>query len=208
MTTTTLGLRDRKRLETRARLETAAVELVLRDGIENATIDAISEHADVSPRTFFNYFDCKEDAILGLRDVEVTDEVVRAHIVAAGDADLVESIVAMLFTTIGQPISDPATRATRLELVLRHPQLLGRQFAQMTRMAEQLTAAVRVILAHHDGAEESGTDSPAAELMLAICGSGVRVAVMELAAAHGDADPNQLQKRAVELVREVIQKLQ
>ena len=206
MTTTTLGLRDRKRLETRARLETAAVELVLRDGIENATIDAISEHADVSPRTFFNYFDCKEDAILGLRDVEVTDEVVRAHIIAAGDADLVESIVAMLFTTIGQPISDPATRATRLELVLRHPQLLGRQFAQMTRMAEQLTTAVRAILAHHDGA--SDTDSPAAELMLAICGSGVRVAVMELAAAHGDADPSQLQKRAVELVREVIQKLQ
>ena len=208
MTTTTLGLRDRKRLETRARLETAAVELVLRDGIENATIDAISEHADVSPRTFFNYFDCKEDAVLGLRDVEVTDEVVRAHIAASGDADLVESIVVMLFTTIGQPISDPATRATRLELVLRHPQLLGRQFAQMTRMAEQLTAAVRVIVAHHDGAGESPTESPAAELMLAICGSGVRVAVMEMAAAHGDADPEQLQKRAVELVREVVQKLQ
>jgi AcrR family transcriptional regulator len=207
MTTTTLGLRDRKRLETRARLEAAAVELVMRDGIELATIDAISEQADVSPRTFFNYFDCKEDAILGLRDVEVTEEVVRDHLAASGDADLVESIVTMLFATIGQPISDPATRATRLELVLRHPQLLGRQFAQMTRMAEQLTTAVRAILAHHDGGG-SDTDSPTAELILAICGSGVRVAVMELAAAHGDADPNQLQKRAIELVREVVQKLQ
>ena len=206
MTSTTLGLRDRKRLETRLRLEAAAVELVLRDGIELATIDAISDRADVSPRTFFNYFGCKEDAILGLRDVEVTDDVVREHLVASGDADLVESIVVLLFATIGQPISDPATRATRLELVLRHPQLLGRQFAQMTRMAEQLTTAVRAILAHHDGA--SDTDSPAAELMLAICGSGVRVAVMELAAAHGDPDPEQLQKRAVELVREVVQKLQ
>lgn len=207
MTSTTLGLRDRKRLETRARLESAAVELVLRDGIELATIDAISEQADVSPRTFFNYFDCKEDAILGLRDVEITDEMVREHLAACADADLVESIVVMLFATIGQPISDPAIRATRLELVLRHPQLLGRQFAQMTRMAEQLTTAVRAIVAHHDGVEESDSHSPDAEIMLAICGSGVRVAVMELAAAHGDADPQQLQKRATELVREVIQKL-
>jgi AcrR family transcriptional regulator len=208
MTTTTLGLRDRKRLETRQRLERAAVDLVLRDGIEQATIDAISEKADVSPRTFFNYFDCKEDAILGLRDVEITDDVVREHIAACADADLVESIVVLLFTTIGQPIHDPRTRATRLELVLRHPQLVGRQFAQMTRMAEQLTGAVRAILAHHVGSGTPVAHSPTAELMLAICGSGVRAAVMEQAAAYGDADPRQLQKRAIELVREVVQKLQ
>jgi AcrR family transcriptional regulator len=207
MTSTTLGLRDRKRLETRARLEKAAVELVLRDGLEHATIDAISVQADVSPRTFFNYFDCKEDAVLGLRDVEITDALIAEHLAVYDGADLVESIVGMLFGTIGQPITEPTTRATRIELVLRHPQLLGRQFAQMTRMAERLTAAVRAIIAHGDGTASSAADSPTAELMLAICGSGVRVAVMELAAAHGDPDPEQLQKRAVELVREVTQKL-
>ncbi|MEJ1229402.1 MAG: TetR/AcrR family transcriptional regulator [Galbitalea sp.] len=70
------GLRERKRAETRERLETAAVTIAARDGLEHATVDAICQAADVSPRTFFNYFDSKEDAIVGLRDSTITDEQV------------------------------------------------------------------------------------------------------------------------------------
>ena len=206
MTSETLGLRDRKRIETRERLERCAVTLVMRDGIEHATVDAISDLADVSPRTFFNYFDSKEDAILGIRDVEITDELVAAHIARHPDADPVESIVRLIATALGTSIDEHEMRTRRMEIVLRHPQLMGRQFAQMTRMAEQLGAAVTTILNRDERFAQ--TDSPTAEIMLAICGSAVRVSVMELAAAHGDADPSQLQKRAVELVREVIQKLQ
>jgi AcrR family transcriptional regulator len=206
MTSETLGLRDRKRIETRERLEKCAVTLVMRDGIENATIDAISDLADVSPRTFFNYFDSKEDAILGLRDVEMTDEAIAAHIAANPDADAVESIVRLIVTRLGTSITDRDVRATRLELVLRHPQLMGRQFAQMTRMAERLSTAVAAILDRDPRFD--GADSPTAELVLAVCGAAVRVAVMELAASHSEPDTEQLQKRAIVLVREVVQKLQ
>jgi AcrR family transcriptional regulator len=206
MTSETLGLRDRKRIETRERLEKCAVTLVMRDGIENATIDAISDLADVSPRTFFNYFDSKEDAILGLRDVEMTDEAIAAHIAANPDADAVESIVRLIVTRLGTSITDRDVRATRLELVLRHPQLMGRQFAQMTRMAERLSTAVTAILDRDPRFD--GADSPTAELVLAVCGAAVRVAVMELAASHSEPDTEQLQKRAIVLVREVVQKLQ
>jgi AcrR family transcriptional regulator len=206
MTTETLGLRDRKRVETRQRLERCAVELVLRDGIELATIDAISERADVSPRTFFNYFDCKEDAILGVRDVEITDELLAEHIAAHPDADPIESIVGLIVSMLGSSIGEHEVRAKRLELVVRHPQLMSRRFIQMTRVAEHLTSAATAILAADGRFDEA--DSPAVELTLAICGSGVRVAVMELAAAHGDPDTEKLQQRATELVREVVQKLQ
>ena len=72
MTTAPMGLRERKRAQTRHRLEEAAVGLALRDGLDKVTIDAISERADVSPRTFFNYFDSKEDAILGVRPPDVS----------------------------------------------------------------------------------------------------------------------------------------
>jgi AcrR family transcriptional regulator len=178
----------------------------MRDGIENATIDAISDLADVSPRTFFNYFDSKEDAILGLRDVEMTDEAIAAHIAANPDADAVESIVRLIVTRLGTSITDRDVRATRLELVLRHPQLMGRQFAQMTRMAERLSTAVAAILDRDPRFD--GADSPTAELVLAVCGAAVRVAVMELAASHSEPDTEQLQKRAIVLVREVVQKLQ
>jgi AcrR family transcriptional regulator len=201
-----LGLRDRKRIETRERLERCAVTLVMRDGIEHATVDAISELADVSPRTFFNYFDSKEDAILGLRDAEITDEMIAAHIARYPGSDPVESIVRLIVTMLGTSIAEREVRATRLELVLRHPQLLGRQFAQMTRMAERLSGAVGAILDRDPRFAES--DGPTAELMLAVCGSAVRVAVMELAASHSEPDTEQLQQRAIELVREVVQKLQ
>ena len=43
-----------------------------------ATIDAISERADVSTRTFFNYFPSKEDAVLGIDEVAVADELADA----------------------------------------------------------------------------------------------------------------------------------
>lgn len=69
-----ISLQDRKCHETRARLEDAAVTLVLRDGLEHTPVDAISELADDSPRTFFNYFDSKESAIMGLRQLEINDD--------------------------------------------------------------------------------------------------------------------------------------
>jgi len=206
MTSETLGLRDRKRIETRERLERCAVTLVMRDGIENATVDAISDLADVSPRTFFNYFDSKEDAILGLRDVEITDEAIAAHIARDPGSDPIESIVRLIVTMLGTSIAEREIRATRLELVLRHPQLMGRQFAQMTRMADRLGNAVSAILERD--ARFIGADAPTAELVLAICGAAVRVSVMEVAAAHGEPDTEQLQQRAITLVREVVQKLQ
>ena len=69
--TAVLGLRERKRAQTRRRLEEAAIDLALRDGLDQVTIEAITERADVSRRTFFNYFDSKDDAILGLRPPDV-----------------------------------------------------------------------------------------------------------------------------------------
>jgi AcrR family transcriptional regulator len=151
-------------------------------------------------------FDSKEDAILGLRDVEITEEAVADHIAANRDADAVESIVRLIVTRLGTSMTDREVRATRLELLLRHPQLMGRQFAQMTRMAERLSTAVTVILKRDPRFDDA--DSATAELILAVCGSAVRVAVMELAASHSEPDTEQLQQRAIVLVREVVQKLQ
>ena len=36
-------------------------------GLEQAAVEVIAENAGASPRTFFNYFPAKEDAVLGLR---------------------------------------------------------------------------------------------------------------------------------------------
>lgn len=51
-----VSLRERKKLATRAALSHAAWSLMVERGLEAATPEAIAEAADVSPRTFRNYF--------------------------------------------------------------------------------------------------------------------------------------------------------
>src|SRR5262245_29451601 len=60
-------LRHRKRRETRAALSLAAIRLcVERGGWENVTVDDIAAAANVSPRTFRNYFSTKAEAVAAL----------------------------------------------------------------------------------------------------------------------------------------------
>lgn len=59
-----LGLRARKKLETRQRIETAAFELFGSNGFDGTTVEAIAAAAGIAPRTFFYYFPTKDDVVL------------------------------------------------------------------------------------------------------------------------------------------------
>ena len=58
------GRRERKKAETRRAIRDAALERALELGVEHLTVTEITEAVDISPRTFFNYFSCKEDALV------------------------------------------------------------------------------------------------------------------------------------------------
>jgi AcrR family transcriptional regulator len=57
------GLRERKKLAVRRALGSAAARLAMERGLENVTIEDITAEADVSLRTFGNYFSSKYEAI-------------------------------------------------------------------------------------------------------------------------------------------------
>lgn len=59
-----LGLRERKRIERRHAIETAAIQLFGTNGFDATTIEDIAAAVDIAPRTFFSYFPTKEDVVL------------------------------------------------------------------------------------------------------------------------------------------------
>ncbi|GAB3296097.1 TetR family transcriptional regulator [Epidermidibacterium keratini] len=66
----TLGLRDQKKLETRARLAQAAMTLVTERGYPHVTIADIADAAGVSRRTFSNYFSSKAECLIEINEAE------------------------------------------------------------------------------------------------------------------------------------------
>lgn len=76
------SLRERKKRQTRAAIIEAAVQYAEAQGYEQTSIDTISDAAEVSRGTFFNYFGYKEAVIvewghdrLTALDIQVTDAI-------------------------------------------------------------------------------------------------------------------------------------
>ena len=167
-----LGRRDRKKAETREALRWAALRLALENGYEQLTVEAITESADVSVRTFFNYFTSKDDALFA-PDPDGAEAL--AVELAARPAD--EAPVAALRAVFGQLAEsfvgrEPMWQA-RLELVRANPQLWPRMFAGFSAFERVLTEAV---------ARRTGCD-PDVDLYPGIVAAAV-VGAMRVAMAH------------------------
>lgn len=122
------GRRDRKKAETRRAIAAAALALTLEHGPDGVTVEQISEAADVSPRTFFNYFASKEEAILG------SDPERRASL----QADLAS-----------RPLTEPPLEALRATLVAHAIAYAdeAEQWAQHAQLAREHPALFRTHVA-------------------------------------------------------------
>ncbi|QFZ72176.1 TetR family transcriptional regulator [Streptomyces fagopyri] len=213
------GLRDRKRAETRARIEAAAVELVLSDGLEAATVDAISERADISPRTFFNYFESKDAAVLGVRPKQADEDVMTAQLSNVDELDPVVAVIHVVMATMGITESvEAGLHRRRLEIIRRYPDIVAGQFAQLNARRDRLAGHVSQILARRASrGGETGPDSQAhGAIVLALCASAVRSAVLdwaenaetgEDAPGPGIRDAEVIEQRALALVRTTLRRL-
>jgi len=212
----TPGLRERKRADTRRRIEKAAVDIVDDLGLDALTIDAISERADVSPRTFFNYFDSKEDAVLGLRPEDDTRRTVAEVVDEVPDGPLPEQVLDLLVRVSDGPGLDPDVRDRRHHVIHSYPALLQRHFLHLGRMLAPLTDGVAQLVARADGtgvdAAAARTGTPAAsdtarstgpaaastdefglpasngpaEILLMMCGAALRSTMLDLTRERAD----------------------
>jgi len=142
------GMRERKKLRTRQAIELAAIDLVLEHGLDGVTVDAIAERADVTPRTFFNHFADKTDAVLGLaRDQEIAPDIDTAAIEADSPFAFGAAVVRAGIATLDDSTVDTDKR--RREVFALHPALLTREMDKIALIEGSITRHLERHLAEH-----------------------------------------------------------
>ena len=137
-----VGRRERKKRETRAALIAAALRLAVEKGPDNVTVEEISEAADVSVRTFFNYFSHKEHAILGRDPDDLALALRRLREAPADESPL--TTLRLIIAKVIDDLNDIENRETdvsqRIGLLMHSPNLLA-QFVVLGAEDERELAA-------------------------------------------------------------------
>ncbi|MBL1076778.1 TetR family transcriptional regulator [Nocardia sp. 2] len=97
-----LGLRERKKRQTRIDLCMAARRLTVERGLDATTTDDIAKAVGVSPRTFFNYYETKLDAVVG-PVTEIGTPAARAEFISGGPSGVLIDDVVTLYASGYEP---------------------------------------------------------------------------------------------------------
>lgn len=136
------GLRERKKLATRQAIGTAAMRLAIERGLENVLVEDIAAAADVSPRTFNNYFASKYEAIcsLGLDRSFRIGEALRGR--PAGEC-LWEAVRAAVLEVYAAATTAPDPEVIAgIRLVTQSQELRGEYLKTLAVMQYQLAEAI------------------------------------------------------------------
>jgi len=134
--------RERRRAEKRQAIRNAAVRIALDQGLEAATVEAISAAADISPRTFFNYFASKEEA-LAPAPPWTPEEFIELLDARPADEPAFQSLKAVARTLAARMLPAMADRKPYAELRKRYPELAAKaEAADATKLMENLLGAV------------------------------------------------------------------
>jgi AcrR family transcriptional regulator len=136
------GLRERKKRRTRQALIDSAMRLYRERGFDGVTVAEIAREADVAPRTFFGYFETKEDVFLGRGD----DRLERL-VQAIRERDRGEPILSALQRELlrdGEPAAAAPAPSGRPDLseLIGHPAIASRLRERWNRWEDLLTEAI------------------------------------------------------------------
>lgn len=158
----TANLREQQRRATLAAIEESATSLVEERGYAAVTVEDICQAAQISRRTFFNYVDSKETAVLGAPPRNLSDEVI-AEFVSARHADLLQATLRLCFLALpesdvpAEAMSDLAVR--RKAIKRENPELVFSRMRIFDTSHRQIHDAVCANLERHPDSRQLDTTS-------------------------------------------------
>jgi AcrR family transcriptional regulator len=193
----TVGLRERKKQETRIALSWAAVRLTVERGYDNVRVEDVAAEAGVSLRTFRNYFSSKAEAIAA-RHVDRVVRVAGELRARPAEEPLWVAIRAAIESRFplgeeghgGQQKPDEQWLAG-VRLMLTEPALQGELARANAAAAEELVAAV---------AERTNSQGLYPRLVAAVVGAATEAAMAEWLSADPPRSMRELLAEALDRV--------
>ncbi|MGN9809348.1 TetR/AcrR family transcriptional regulator [Micromonospora sp. BQ11] len=139
------GIRERKKTRTRHALHQAALRLFTERGYPATTIAEIAAAADVSPRTFFTYFDSKEALLFEHLEPLFVRLEQRLATRPTGGSALEETRAWLVDDLLAAPIDEDADRLLD-QLSEEIPAVAAHGTTVMARIERSLAAALAVDL--------------------------------------------------------------
>ncbi len=135
-----LGLRERKKAQTRASVQSIALDLFSKQGYDATTVEQIITVAQISESTFFRYFPTKEDLV-------ITDEfdplMIESFRSQPPELAVLEALRRSMQSTFGNlSAGQNAEQSERIELVLAVPALRAAAIAQFSDTMTLLSEAI------------------------------------------------------------------
>jgi AcrR family transcriptional regulator len=149
MSDTEPGLRERKRRATRFAIQQAALRIANEQSLAAVTVDEISRLADISPRTFFNYFPSKEQALLG-DDPTLPEDAVAIFAAGGPTGELLHDIGAMLVHSTEELVDERELVPERHQLLRANPELFGQRMTSMKEFQNELASVIEGRVATED----------------------------------------------------------
>ncbi|WP_330256785.1 TetR/AcrR family transcriptional regulator [Nocardia sp. NBC_00565] len=139
-----IGLREQKKRQTLLDLCLAARRLAVERGLDATTVEDIARAVGVSPRTFFNYYETKMDAVVGPVGEIGTPEL-RAEFIAGGPSGVLMDDLTWLFGLAFEPENEVRENISLVtEIIKTEPRVLAAFVASGARLesavAELLSA--------------------------------------------------------------------
>lgn len=190
------GLRERNRERNRTALADAALRLFTERGFDAVTVDDIAEAAGVSRRTFFRYFESKEDAVLPYEQ-ERLDDLRRALAGRPHDEPVLATLRRATTALAADQLADGVARQesmARMDILADNPSVLARNLERQSRMADELSAVV----ADHLGVDPA--TSIEAQVVAGAAIAAVRAAATVWWTTGGTADFTSLLDEAFDLL--------